>query len=86
MHNLFTKSFGLAAAERAIKTFAQVLLALFATGQANVLTVDWESALAVAATAVVVSFLTSVLSAGVGPEGSPSLVEHQTRAESEPAV
>lgn len=80
---MFTVIFWKAAFERAIKTLGQVLLALFLNGQANVLTVDWTSALAVAATAVVVSFLTSIVSAQVSPTGSPSLVVDTPAAKQE---
>jgi hypothetical protein len=86
MSSIFRKAFLLASIERAIKTFAQVLLALFATGQANILNVDWGSGLAVAGTAVLVSFLTSIVSANVGPEGSPSLVEYEPAVEADPAT
>jgi len=60
------------AAERAIKTFAQTLLSLMTLGTA-ITDVNWGSALAISGTAVVVSFLTSVLSAGIGNSGTASL-------------
>lgn len=83
MKTIFTKSFALAAGERALKTFAQALLALFTAG-VTVFDVDLNEALAVSATAALVSVLTSIVSAPFGPDGSPSLVEYQR--ESEPAV
>jgi hypothetical protein len=49
--------------ERAVKTFAQALLAVFVVSGTTVLNADWGSALAVAGTAVLVSFLTSLVSA-----------------------
>jgi hypothetical protein len=60
---MFTKSFWLDAGERAAKTFAQVLLAVFTVSGVTVLNADWGTALATAGTAVLVSFLTSLLSA-----------------------
>lgn len=60
---MFTKSFWLDTAERAAKTFAQVLLAVFAISGVTVLNADWPTALATAGTAVLASFLTSILSA-----------------------
>lgn len=71
---LTDKHFWLAAAERAIKTFAQALVALFVAG-VTVLTIDWQQALAVAVTAAVVSVLTSIASYSVGPFLGPSLVD-----------
>jgi len=61
-----------AIAERAIKTFAQALVALFVAG-VTILTIDWQQALAVAGTAALVSVLTSIASAHVGPFDGPSL-------------
>ncbi len=70
---LSEKLFWVAAGERAVKTFAQSLVALFVAG-VTVLTIDWQQALAVAATAAVVSVLTSVASVRLGPFEGPSLV------------
>ena len=74
---MFTLSFAKAAAERAIKTLAQSLIAILAVGQTTVLSVDWQAALAVAATATLLSVLSSVASAGMGNTG-PSLVNEAT--------
>lgn len=53
------KSFWRGAAERAIKTGAQTLLSLVTVGQA-VTDMDWPGALAITATAVLASLLTSI--------------------------
>lgn len=68
---MWTKQFWKDAGERAAKTFAQALVAVFAVGQVSVLNVDWKTALATAGTAVVVSFLTSIVSGATTPEGEP---------------
>lgn len=69
---LSDKLFWIAAGERAVKTFAQALVALFVAG-VTVLTIDWQQGLAVAATAAVVSLLTSIASVRLGPFEGPSL-------------
>ena len=69
---MFTKDFVLAVLERALKTFAQALVAVFAAGAVTVLDVDWTQALAVSGTAAVISVLTSIVSANIGNYG-PSL-------------
>lgn len=71
---LSEKLFWIAAGERAVKTFAQSLVALFVAG-VTVLTIDWQQALAVSATAAVVSVLTSIASVRLGPFEGPSLVD-----------
>ena len=69
---LSEKLFWVAAGERAVKTFAQSLVALFAAG-VTILNIDWQQGLAVAATAAVVSVLTSVASVRLGQFEGPSL-------------
>lgn len=60
---MFTKLFWKDSVERFVKTFAQALLALFVVApQTPILAFDWPSALGLAATAAVISFLTSVVS------------------------
>lgn len=72
---MFDKRFWVASAERAVKTFAQALVALIGTGAVNIISLDWTQMLGVAATAAVVSVLTSVASANFGPNPGPSLVD-----------
>lgn len=71
---MFSKLFWKDSLERAVKTFAQVLLALFAGNQVDIVNVDWGQAFSVAGTAVLVSFLTSIVSSKVGDSDSASLV------------
>lgn len=75
---MWTALFWKAAAERAVKTLAQTMLALWVVGDQllNVFTVNWLDALGVGAGAMLVSVLMSLLSAGVGPADDPSLVAH----------
>lgn len=63
-------------AERALKTFAQSLLAAVGTGAVlpAVTDVDWAQGAAIGLTAAVISILTSIVSSGIGDNGSASLV------------
>lgn len=69
---MFEKKFLTATAERAIKTFVQVLLAIFGTSTAGVLEADLWAATQVALAATLLSVLMSFASAGVKKTG-PSL-------------
>lgn len=69
-----TKKFGLDALERAVKTFAQSLLALIGAGLVNVVLLDWTDMLGISATAALVSVLTSFVSLPVGDNGTASVV------------
>jgi len=73
---MFTLKFWKDASERAIRTAAQALLALWATDISGVLEVDWTQAGSVAALAAVTSVLMSVASTGRGnPESASSIKE-----------
>lgn len=76
MSSIFTARFWPAAIERALKTTAQVVLSLgvLNSGAVGILDIDWAQIGSVAALAAVVSLLTSVASAGIGPHG-PSLAD-----------
>jgi hypothetical protein len=67
--------FWLASGERAIKTLAQTLVALIGTNAVGVMDLDWAQILGVAATATVLSILTSVASNGLGTNVGPSLTD-----------
>lgn len=73
---LTSKLFWVRTTERAVKTFAQSLALVFLGDQAyDVISVDWASALGLAATGALLSVLTSIGSTAVGESDSPSLVE-----------
>lgn len=71
---MFTLQFWQSALERAVKTFAQALVAVLGAGTFGVLDAPWTTALSAAALAAVLSVLTSVMSAPVGEPGTPSVV------------
>jgi hypothetical protein len=67
---MFTIKFWKDAGERAIRTAAQALLALWATDVTGVLAVDWVQAGSVAALAGLTSVLMSIVATGVGDKDS----------------
>lgn len=71
---MFTFRFWQSTVERAIKTFAQSLLAILSADGVGLLTVPWLSALSTAGAAALLSVLTSMGSAPVGEPNSPSLL------------
>lgn len=71
---MFTGEFWKSAVERAIKTVAQALVAVVAATSFDWFSADWRAVAGTAATAGVLSLLTSVASAGAGDKGTPSLV------------
>lgn len=79
---MFTRAFWIDATERAIKTFAQALVAVFVAG-VTILSVPWLDALAVAATAALVSVLTSVASLELGQSGTASATGYVGRHRAE---
>lgn len=67
------KQFAIDLAERAVKTFAQALVAVLTVqGISGVLDVDWGRALSVAALAALVSVLSSLASLKLGNSGTAS--------------
>lgn len=69
-----TSQFWLSTLERAVKTFAQVAAAMLGTNAVGILDVDWQQIGSVAASAAVVSVLTSLASDRIGSTPGPSLV------------
>jgi len=72
---VYTLTFWKDAAERAIRTAAQALLALWATDVSGVLAVDWVQAGSVAALASLMSLLMSIAAAGTGSQDSASTIK-----------
>lgn len=60
---MFTRVFWAGAAERALKTMAQSIAAVLGVGVVGILSVDWVQTLSVAATAGLLSVLTSIADA-----------------------
>ena len=67
---MFTIKFWKDAGERAVRTAAQALLALWATNVSGVLEVDWVQAASVACLAALTSVLMSLVATGVGDNES----------------
>ena len=73
------RRFWIDAGERAVRTFAQALVAVLAAGFVVTDGAAWTQALLSAVLAALVSVLTSIAASGVGEQGSPSLLpEAQT--------
>ena len=69
-----TAKFWIDAAERAVRTFAQALVAALTAGFVFTDGAAWGAALLTAAIAALVSLLTSVAASGVGDQSTPSLL------------
>ena len=72
---MYTLTFWKDAAERAIRTAAQALLALWATDVSGVLAVDWVQAGSVSALAALMSLLMSIAATGTGSRDSASTIK-----------
>lgn len=71
---MFTVMFWRSTAERAVKTAAQSAVAAIGT-TAVVQSLDWAVVGGTSAVATLLSVLSSIASASVGDEGSPSAIE-----------
>ena len=72
---MFSFTFWKDAAERAIRTAAQSLIALTATDISGVLEVDWVQSASVAALAALTSILMSIAATGVGNSQDASAIK-----------
>jgi hypothetical protein len=81
---MFTTSFWKSAAERAIKTVAQALIAVLAATTFDWFNADWQAIAGTAATAGGLSLLSSIASAGIGDKGSTSLLTLPVNATTPP--
>jgi hypothetical protein len=77
---MFDKDYLAATAERAVKTFFQVLLAVVGTDALGAISADWNQALAVAGMSALLSVVTSFASANFGSAG-PSLAGETIKPE-----
>jgi hypothetical protein len=75
---MLTAAFWKAAAERAVKTFAQAFAAFLVADATGILEVDWVKGASIAGLATLLSVLTSVGSDAITTGAGPSLtdVEH----------
>ena len=73
---LWSIAFWRGAAERAVKTFAQSLVAVIGVGAVGLLDVDWLGALSAATLATVISLLTSIGNADFTAGQTPVTIEH----------
>ncbi len=67
-----TRAFWRECFERAIKTFAQSLLALITAQATGLLSFDWQTGVSVSGIAALASVLTSIVSAAPGPGQPPN--------------
>ena len=72
---MFTIKFWKDAGERAIRTAAQALLALWATDISGVLAVDWVQAFSVAGLAAITSVLMSIVATNVGDKDTTNFTK-----------
>jgi len=75
---MWTGAFWKAAFERAVKTFAQALVAVMTADGFGLLDADWPARLSAAGMAAVLSLLSSLASAGAGNPG-PSLANETVK-------
>lgn len=66
---MWNQKFWMATGERALRTFAQTLAALIGAGLVNIIDIPWAANLGIAATAAVLSVLTSIGAAEIGAPG-----------------
>lgn len=76
-----SKAFWLDAAERAVRTFAQALVAVLAAGFVVTDGAAWTQALLSAVLAALVSVLTSIAGSAVGDGSTPSFLPEAQSAE-----
>ena len=75
---MFSRRFWKLTAERAVKVFAESLVAVLVAAGTGLLSTDWTTALSTAGMAALLAVLTSVASSGIGPKGSPSVLQPES--------
>jgi hypothetical protein len=75
---MFTREFWVRTADRAVKSFAQGVLFVFAASKvgevADAFTFDWKAGLSGGLGMAILSVLTSIMSAPIGVSGSPQVI------------
>lgn len=72
---MFTRTFWKKATERAVKTAAQAVgLAIGSAASFDAVHADWEYLGSMALGGAVLSYLTSIITSGAGPDDDPSAV------------
>ncbi|MFC0547037.1 holin [Kutzneria chonburiensis] len=72
---LLSKLFWLQSLDRAVRTFAQTLVAVLGANGVGLLDAPWPAALSAAGMAAVLSVLTSVAASNAGTPGTPDLLK-----------
>ncbi|MGW6695560.1 holin [Rhodococcus sp. NPDC054953] len=75
-------AFWRATIERAVRTFAQTLVAVLGLDATGLTNVDWGPGLALAGSAALLAVLTAIATSGVGPAG-PGLTETPSRRDAD---
>jgi hypothetical protein len=75
---MLSSKFWVLTSERALKSFAQALLAIFAANKTSLFEADWIPALSAALMTALLSVLTSISGARIGPDGDPCVVTTRT--------
>ena len=70
---IFNKKFWIAASERALKTFAQFFITLAGAGALDLFSLNWSEVLGLSLGGVLLSYATSIVSAGISKSDSPDL-------------
>ena len=81
---MFTQYFWKATFERAVKSFAQSLLALLSAQQLGLFDVDWLTTVSTAGMVTLLSVLTSLASSQVGNAQDPSALPSAPPAQQQP--
>jgi hypothetical protein len=81
---MFSQYFWKATFERAVKSFAQSLLALLSAQQLGLFDVDWVTTTSTAGMVALLSVLTSLASSQVGNAQDPSALSSAPPAEQQP--
>ncbi len=72
---MLSKVFWLQSLDRAVRTFAQTLVAVLGANSVGLLDAPWTASLSTAGMAAVLSLLTSVAASNAGTPGTPDLVK-----------